>query len=96
MAKPNKALRKAAKNYKKIIKMSKQENKFETKLRKSVHSELKPYCTFAKDHSFIEVTDWTNEEGIDVYISDFGEERISMTWGQYKLLKKLVKELENS
>lgn len=123
MAKPSKALRKAAieykmrqqygdglydENYKQkfLLKqlankinqeqMGKQESKFETKLRNSIHSELKNYCTFAKPDSFIEVTEWTNEEGIDVYISDFGEERISMTWGQWKLLKKLVKELENS
>lgn len=74
--------------------MKDENKKFETKLKKSVNSELKPYCNFAKENSFMEVTIWTTEQGIDIYISDFGEERISMTWGQWKLLKILVKQIQ--
>lgn len=68
--------------------------KFETKLRKSIHSDLKNYCPLTKDDSFMEVTEWTTEEGFDVYISGLEHERISMTWGQFRLLKKLVKKIQ--
>lgn len=36
--------------------------------RKSVHDDLKKYDYMAKDNDFIEVTEWTCGEGIDVTI----------------------------
>jgi len=73
--------------------MSKQ--KFKTELRKSVNSEIGDYCYLSKEDDFIEVTEWVNGDGVDVYLSSSGEQRIAITWGQFKLLKKLVKQLEN-
>lgn len=127
MTKPNKALRKAAKNYKqyqqaydeakktsmydpdweqkfllkqlanklKNEQMSKQQ--FKTNLRKSVNSGIGDYCYLSREDDFIEVTEWVNGDGVDIYLSSSGEqERIAITYGQFKLLKKLVKQLEKS
>jgi hypothetical protein len=58
-------------------------------------AELKGFDSFAKDHDFIEVSMWYNGEGFDVNLSSHGEQRFGLTWGEYKALKKLVKELDN-
>lgn len=49
------------------------------------------YCT--KPGDFIEVALWHNGEGFDVYVSSNGDQSIRLTWGQFKALKKLIKEL---
>lgn len=124
MTKPNKALRKAAKSYKKyqqaydeaqktsmyddnweqkfLLKqlankikqeqMSKQQ--FKVASRKSIFSEIGEYCYLSKEHDYIEITEWTNGDGFDIDITSEGQQKISITWGQFKLLKKLVKQLE--
>lgn len=124
MTKPNKALRKAAKNYKKyqqaydeakknsmydsdweqkfLLKqlaiklkneqMSKQQ--FKVASRKSIFSGIGEYCYLSKEHDYIEITEWTNGDGFDIDITSEGQQKISITWGQFKLLKKLVKQLE--
>lgn len=38
--------------------------------RKSAYEEMKVFSPWAKDHSFIEVTEWTNGEGWDINIDD--------------------------
>lgn len=43
---------------------------------------------------FIEVSLWHNGEGFDVILSSNGEQRFCFTWGQFKAIKKLVKELD--
>jgi len=50
-------------------------------------------CT-AKLDDFLEVNLWYNDGGFDVHLNSNGEQRFSMTWGQYKALKKLIKELD--
>lgn len=123
MAKPNKALRKAAREYKKRTQyegglgnglygenweqkrllrelankikqeqMSKQQ--FKVASRKSIFSEIGEYCYLSKEHDYIEVTEWTNRDGFDVDLSSLGSQKMSITWGQFKLIKKLVKQLE--
>lgn len=53
--------------------------------------ELKPYCHLAKAHDFMEVTDWSNGEGFDVYVSSVkGEHKISLTHGEWQALQVLV------
>jgi len=64
-----------------------------TYTRKTVFADLKKHCAFAKEHDFIEVTEWINGEGFDVTIDSTNKETFSLTNGQYKLLKKLVKKL---
>ena len=62
--------------------------------RKAIFSELKKYCHLSDEHDFIEVTQWNNGEGVDVHISNKGNnQKIEMTWGQWSLLKKMIKKL---
>lgn len=58
--------------------------------RKSVFTELINFCHLSKPHDFLEVTNWHNGEGFDVTINDVTTQ---LTWGQFKALKKLLKEL---
>lgn len=62
--------------------------------KKSIFSKLKNHCHFSKEHDFLEITEWTNKEGFDIYLESDHVGRLSMTWGEFKLLKKLVKKLE--
>ena len=67
----------------------------EIKKRNSVFAELKHFCYFSGDNDYIEVTEWTNGEGFDINIYNKGGDRItSMTYGEYKALKKIIKFLE--
>jgi hypothetical protein len=72
--------------------------KIETSNRKAVFMELFGICSFAKENSgdFIEVTEWSNGEGFDISLSSksCGTQAIQLTWGEFKALKKLVKELD--
>lgn len=64
----------------------------EIKKRNSVFTELKSFCYLSRDDDYIEVTEWSNGEGIDLNISDSsGDRTISMTFGQFKALKKAIK-----
>jgi hypothetical protein len=53
---------------------------------------LREFDHLAKLEDFIEVLLWHNSEGFDVNLN--GEQRFCLTWGQFKALKKLVKELD--
>jgi hypothetical protein len=55
---------------------------------------LKEFDSFSKPEEFLEVSLWHNGEGFDANISSQGDQRISLNWGQFKALKKLVKELD--
>ena len=57
-------------------------------------SELKPFDVIAKDDAFIEVVMWHNGEGFDVHLNSYGEQTFRLTWGEYKAMKELVKELD--
>ena len=43
---------------------------------------------------FIELVEWKNGIGFDVLIGTTIERRISITWAEFKALKKAVSELE--
>ena len=119
MSKPNKALRKAEREYFKMkqqygdlydenceqkqllielankIKqeqMSKQQ--FTVASRKSIFSEVDEYCYLSKEHDYIEITEWSDGDGVDIDVSSLGQQKMSITWGQFKLIKKLVKQLD--
>ena len=64
--------------------------------RKSLFMELSGICTFVKEEGdFIETTEWSNGEGFDVVIDNIsGVKMFSLTWGEFKALKKLVKALD--
>ena len=56
-----------------------------------------PLCNFdhcAKPDDFIEVSMWHNGEGFDAHLSSHGDQSFKLTWGEFKALKKLVKELD--
>ena len=57
-------------------------------------AKLIDFDTIAKLDDFIEVALWHNGEGFDVNLNSNGEQRFCLTWGQFKALKKLVKELD--
>ncbi|NBS67681.1 hypothetical protein EBT31_02055 [bacterium] len=57
-------------------------------------AELRQFDHFAKPHDFIEVNLWHNGEGFDARLSTHNEQTISLTWGEFKALKKLIKELD--
>ena len=55
---------------------------------------LKDFDFFAKPDDFIEVSLWHNGEGFDAHLSTHGYQTIRLTWGEFKALKKLIKELD--
>lgn len=55
---------------------------------------LTKFDHFAKSDDFIEVSLWHNGEGFDAHLSSNGEQTIRLTWGEFKAIKKLVKELD--
>jgi len=60
--------------------------------RKSVITELKPFCHLSGEDDYIEVTEWSNGEGLDINVSDkIGNQTISITYGEYDALKKVIK-----
>jgi hypothetical protein len=64
--------------------------------RKAVFCNLKEYDFSCKEHSYIEITEWNNGEGIDINANNYSDRTISISWGEFKLIKKLVKELNKS
>lgn len=59
--------------------------------RKSVWSDLNKFDVLAKEHDFIEVTEWTNGEGWDVTIN---EKILSLSCGQLEAIDYLTKYLD--
>lgn len=59
--------------------------------RKSISDELKKYDHLAKDTDFIEVTEWTNGEGWDIWLND---RLMSLTYGQLEAINYLIKFLD--
>jgi len=57
-------------------------------------ASLRTFDHLAKPDDFIEVSLWHNGEGFDVHLSSSGEQSIRLSWGEFKALKKLVKELD--
>ena len=51
-------------------------------------------AAFAKPDDFLEVSLWHNGEGFDAHVSSHAEQCIRLSWGEFKALKKLVKELD--
>jgi hypothetical protein len=56
--------------------------------RKAVMEKLKGYCHLSKEHAFMEVTEWTNGEGLDICVND--EKYFSLTHGELQLLSVLA------
>lgn len=61
--------------------------------RRSIFSDLDKFEPDCKKSSFIECTEWTNGDGVDISISNYSEKYISLSWGEAKAIHKLVKKL---
>jgi quinol monooxygenase YgiN len=57
-------------------------------------AELSKFDHLAKSGDFIEVSLWHNGEGFDAHLSTHAEQTIKLSWGEFKALKKLIKELD--
>jgi hypothetical protein len=57
-------------------------------------ASLSEFDHCAKEQDFIEVSLWHNGEGFDAHLSSFGDQRFQLTWGQFRALKTLIKELD--
>jgi hypothetical protein len=57
-------------------------------------ASLRKFDDLAKPDDFIEVSLWHNGEGFDAHLSSSSEQCIRLSWGEFKALKKLVKELD--
>jgi len=55
---------------------------------------LEKFDHCAKPDAFIEVSLWNNGEGFDAHFSGYREQSFELTWGEFKALKKLIKELD--
>ena len=69
----------------------KEKKKIDQYERKSIFAELKQYDYFAKEHDYMEITEWKNGEGFDVEILSNSHQRFQLTYGQYDALKSLIK-----
>ena len=59
--------------------------------RKAKFTNLKPYCHFAQQDDYIEVTEWSNLEGYDVTIHNVdGVKNFSLTFGEFQSLTALI------
>ena len=56
-------------------------------------SNIADFCLLSKDDDFIEITEWSNGDGVDIVLSSLGYFIIPVTFGQYNLIKKLMKKL---
>ena len=64
--------------------------------RKAVFLSLKEYDFSAKESSYIEITEWYNGEGIDINAYNYSDRTISLSYGEFDLVKKLIKKLNNA
>lgn len=55
---------------------------------------LNKFDHLSKPDDFIEVSMWHNGEGFDAHLSTQAEQTIRLSWGEFKALKKLIKELD--
>jgi hypothetical protein len=61
--------------------------------RKAVFCNLKEFDASAKEHSYIEITEWNNGDGFDINAFNYSDRNISISYCEFDLIKKLVKKL---
>ncbi len=63
-------------------------------MKQAIFASLSGHCPFADDDGFIEITEWKNGEGFDIEIQSKIHSRVQMTFGEFELICKLVKLLD--
>lgn len=64
--------------------------------RNAVFSEIGNHCIFSKELDYIEVTEWSNIEGVDIEVcSHNNTQTLKITSGEFRLIKKLIKKLKD-
>jgi len=62
--------------------------------RRTAWDNLTSYCISAKKKHYIEMTEWTNLEGVDIKIvGSLGERNISVTYGELEAIIALHKKM---
>jgi len=61
--------------------------------RKTVFCNLKEFDVIAKEHSYIEITEWKNGEGFDLNVYNYSDKNTSISYSEFNVIKKLVKKL---
>lgn len=59
--------------------------------RNTVIDDLNKFSHLAKEHDYIEITEWSNGEGWDI---SFNDKYISLTYGELDAINYLTKVLE--
>jgi hypothetical protein len=68
------------------------EENFQYAERKTIFSYIGDACLFSRPGDYLEITEWTNGDGFDIDInSKTGIQKISITYGEFRLLKHMVK-----
>ena len=73
--------------------MKKEKQILEKHTRNSISAGLRQFDFLAKDDDFIEVTQGSNGEGFDINISSQGEKYVAITYGEFKAIKEIIKQL---
>ncbi len=63
--------------------------------KQAIFASLTGHCPFADDNAYIEITQWKNMEGFDVEIVSKLQNRFQLTYGEFDLIRKLVKLLDS-
>ena len=61
--------------------------------RKAVFCKLPDFDVTAKEHSYIEITEWNNGEGFDLNVYNYSDKNTSISYSEFNVIKKLVKKL---
>jgi len=70
------------------------EKNFKYSERKTVFSYIGEACVLSSPDDYMEITEWTNKDGFDIDInSKGGNQKISITYGEFRLLKFMVKNI---
>lgn len=64
--------------------------------KNAIFCPLKGFEHNCKEHSYIEITEWKNGEGVDINVYNYTDRSISITYGEFELVKKLIKKLNKS
>jgi len=62
--------------------------------RDAIFADLSDFCYLSKKDAYIEITEWTNGEGYDIIINSHQSDTFSITRGELRAIKKLVKQLD--